>query len=193
MVKNAFAVLMCSRSAVMFYAGDEFCNTQFGNNNAYCQDNDVSWLDWNRLKKYREVHDFVSALIAFRMKHDVIRHKTEPPSFGFPDISVHNTFAWNNSFRDDDHLIAVMFAGRDKKGRDDAVFIAVNSYWEYCRTQLPGVPLGYQWNCEFYTYVPYHKGEDLNAMIDRSGDKVAIAPRSVMIFSLKSSSPQQGA
>ena len=187
MIKNAFAVLMCSRSAVMFYAGDEFCNTQFGNNNAYCQDNDVSWLDWSRLKKYREVHDFVSALISFRMKHDVIRHRTEPSSLGFPDISVHNTFAWNDNFRDDDHLIGVMFAGKDRKGREDAVFIAVNSYWEVCRTELPELPAGYIWNCEFYTGVPYRKGEDPGAVIDRTGYYVDLAPRSVVIFSLKAS------
>ena len=49
LVKNAFAALLCSRGAAMFFAGDEFCNTQFGNNNAYCQDNIISWLDWNRL------------------------------------------------------------------------------------------------------------------------------------------------
>ena len=57
MVKNAFATLMCSRGPAMFYAGDEFCNTQFGNNNAYCQDNRISWLDWKRLEEYREIHD----------------------------------------------------------------------------------------------------------------------------------------
>lgn len=50
----------------MFYAGDEFCNTQFGNNNAYCQDNIISWLDWTRLEKYQEIHDFFRYMIAFR-------------------------------------------------------------------------------------------------------------------------------
>lgn len=185
MIKNAFSVLMCSRSAVMFYAGDEFCNTQFGNNNAYCQDNDVSWLDWSRLKKYKEIHDFVSALIAFRNKHEVIRHKTSPSLLGFPDISVHNTYAWNNTFKNDDHLIGVMFAGRDKNGREDAVFIAVNSYWEPCSTQLPDAPKGYSWNADFYTNVPYKKGEDVDKLIDRQGNSVRLAPRSVIIMSIK--------
>ena len=55
MRKNAFAVLMCSRGSAMFLAGDEFCNTQFGNNNAYCQDNIISWLDWNRLEEFKEI------------------------------------------------------------------------------------------------------------------------------------------
>ena len=66
MVKNAFVALMCSRGPVMFYAGDEFCNTQFGNNNAYCQDNIISWLDWRRLEDYQEIHDFFRYMIGFR-------------------------------------------------------------------------------------------------------------------------------
>ena len=188
LVKNAFAVLMCSRSAVMFYAGDEFCNTQFGNNNAYCQDNEISWLDWSRLKQFKEIHDFVSDMIEFRMKHDVIRRSTEACSLDFPDISIHNTYAWNDSFRDDDHLIGVMFAGKDKKGRDDAVFIAVNSYWEVCHPQLPELPKGYSWNCDFYTGVPYRKGEDANGLIKYIGDRAELAPRSVAVFSLKTPS-----
>lgn len=59
MMKNAFAVLLCSRGTPMFLAGDEFGNTQFGNNNAYCQDNEISWLDWTRKEKFQDVFDFV--------------------------------------------------------------------------------------------------------------------------------------
>lgn len=53
----------------MFFAGDEFCNTQYGNNNAYCQDNIISWLDWNRLEEFQEIHDFARFMIHFRAKH----------------------------------------------------------------------------------------------------------------------------
>ena len=55
LIKNAFAALLCSRGPAMFFAGDEFCNTQFGNNNAYCQDNIISWLDWGRLEEFKEI------------------------------------------------------------------------------------------------------------------------------------------
>ena len=54
------AVLMCSRGTPMFLAGDEFGNTQFGNNNAYCQDNEISWLDWSLLQKIRSSSPFSS-------------------------------------------------------------------------------------------------------------------------------------
>ena len=57
----------------MFLAGDEFGNTQYGNNNAYCQDNEISWLDWNRLEQYRNLHAFTAAMTAFRREHPVLR------------------------------------------------------------------------------------------------------------------------
>lgn len=64
LIKNAFAALLCSRGPAMFFAGDEFCNTQFGNNNAYCQDNIISWLDWSRLEEFKEIHDFVRHMLS---------------------------------------------------------------------------------------------------------------------------------
>ena len=67
----------------MFLAGDEFGNTQYGNNNAYCQDNEVSWLDWGRLKQYRGLHDFTASMIAFRKKHPVLRGNTGAASCGW--------------------------------------------------------------------------------------------------------------
>ncbi|MBR6102194.1 MAG: glycogen debranching enzyme [Ruminococcus sp.] len=183
MIKNAFSTLFLSRGAVMFYAGDEFCNTQFGNNNAYCQDNDVSWLDWTRLKRFKEIHDFVSELAAYRKKHEVIRRASKIPSFGFPDISIHNSAAWNSQFRDYDHVIGVMFAGQSSKGKDDAVFIGINAYWEICPVELPTLPGGYRWNIDFYTYPAYKAGLDFNGLIHRDGLTYYLEPRSVIIAS----------
>ena len=70
LIKNAFAALLCSRGPAMFFAGDEFCNTQFGNNNAYCQDNIISWLDWSRLEEFKEIHDFVRHMICLLYTSD---------------------------------------------------------------------------------------------------------------------------
>ena len=67
----------------MFYAGDEFCNTQFGNNNAYCQDNIISWPDWTRLEKYQEIHDFFRYMIAFREKYPILRRSTKKRSAAY--------------------------------------------------------------------------------------------------------------
>lgn len=185
MIKNAFTALFCSRGAVMFFAGDEFCNTQFGNNNAYCQDNEVSWLDWSRLKKYREIHDYVRDMIAYRMKHPAIRHKLAPTQLGFPDISIHNSVAWNDNFNPHDHVIGVMFSGKDDKGTEDTVFISFNSYWEKCTVELPDLPAGFVWNIDFYTNVPYKKGIEFNELIERNGNKLVLAPRSAVVASVK--------
>ena len=181
MVKNAFTVLMCSRGAAMFLAGDEFCNTQFGNNNAYCQDNEISWLDWTRLDKYGEVFDYVKDLIAFRKAHDVIRYTTEACTLGFPDISIHNSTPWNTELRDDTHVIGVMFAGRDKSGADDVVFLGINSHWEQHEIVLPDLPNGMYWSTEFYTNVLHESGQDYNALTPRSGNTFYLAPRSTLV------------
>lgn len=73
MIRNACAVLMCSRGTPMFLAGDEFGNTQYGNNNSYCQDNEISWLDWNLLKKNHDLFEFFQFMIHYRMSHPIIR------------------------------------------------------------------------------------------------------------------------
>ena len=124
MVKNAFATLLCSRGPAMFYGGDEFCNTQFGNNNAYCQDNIISWLDWTRLEKYREIHDFVRYMIGFRKRYAILRKKTKPVACNLPEISIHNGYPWNGGTDSNSRLIGIMYAGRDEHDtRDDIVFL----------------------------------------------------------------------
>ena len=96
----------------MFFAGDEFCNTQFGNNNAYCQDNIISWLDWSRLEKFKEIHDFVRHMIQFRKEHPILRKMTKPSSCQFPEISVHNGTPFNASTDYKTKLIGIMYAGK---------------------------------------------------------------------------------
>ena len=73
MMRNACTLLMCSRGIPMFLAGDEFGNTQFGNNNAYCQDNKISWLDWSLLEKNHELFEFFKYMIRFRKEHRILR------------------------------------------------------------------------------------------------------------------------
>jgi glycogen operon protein len=71
--KNFFATLMLSQGVPMFAGGDEFARTQQGNNNAYCQDNAISWIDWSFLEEHRDLHNFVRRLITFRKRHPVFR------------------------------------------------------------------------------------------------------------------------
>ncbi len=184
MVKNAFATLMCSRGPAMFYAGDEFCNTQFGNNNAYCQDNIISWLDWNRLEEYREIHDFFKYMIAFRKEHDILRKSTRQASCGLPEISIHNGYPFNNRTDYNSRLIGVMYAGRDEEDtRDDIIFYGMNAYWEPLNMQLPELPQGRKWKVRVNTSVPYIDGQDPEqAMESAHNNNLRIEPRTVVIL-----------
>lgn len=164
MVKNAFATLMCSRGPAMFYAGDEFCNTQFGNNNAYCQDNIISWLDWTRLDQYREIHDYFRYMIAFRKKYAILRKTTKISDCGLPEISIHNGFPWNGGTDSSSRLVGIMYAGRDENDtRDDIIFYCMNAYWEPLIMQLPELPNGLQWKVCMNTSVQYQDGLDMEA------------------------------
>lgn len=167
----------------MFYAGDEFCNTQFGNNNAYCQDNRISWLDWNRLEEYKEIHDFARYMIAFRKKHPVLRKFTKPSSCGFPEISIHNGYPWNGGADNSIRLIGIMYAGRNSEDtEDDIVFYAMNAYWETLQMQLPELHGGLRWKVCVNTFVEYEDGKNVDELTEFRHNHLEIPPRTVVVL-----------
>ena len=184
LIKNAFAALLCSRGPAMFFAGDEFCNTQFGNNNAYCQDNIISWLDWSRLEEFKESHDFVRHMIQFRKEHPILRKMTKPSSCQFPEISVHNGTPFNASTDYKTKLIGIMYAGRNEEDtEDDIVFYCMNAYWEPLVTQLPVLPNGKHWHVDTNTNVEYFDGEDFTAKTELLGvNTIRVPARTTIIL-----------
>jgi glycogen operon protein len=184
LIKNAFAALMCSRGPAMFFAGDEFCNTQFGNNNAYCQDNIISWLDWNRLEQYQEIHDFARFMIHFRKDHPILRNRTKPAACQVPEISIHNGYPYNTDTGYGVHMIGVMYAGRNAGDtRDDIIFYCMNSYWEPLTLQLPELTNGMEWKIVVNTYCEYQDGQDFSEMTENFGyNTFRVPPRSTIIF-----------
>ena len=189
MVKNAFATLMCSRGPAMFFAGDEFCNTQFGNNNAYCQDNITSWLDWNRLDEYKEIHDFFRYMIRLRKSNAILRKTTKTAACKLPEISIHNGFPWNGGTDNNSRLIGIMYAGRDEKDiRDDIVFYCMNAYWETLIMQLPELPMGMQWKVCVNTFLPYEDGKNAEEQTEFYYKKtLKVPPRTVIILTAEES------
>ena len=183
--KNAIAVLMCSRGAPMFLAGDEFGNTQFGNNNAYCQDNEISWLDWSLLEKNHGLYDFFRYMIAFRKKHPILRGHTKPAHSRFPETSLHSKTPWDANYHSDTRVIGVTFAGRNAEDTaDDIVHIVMNAHWESHPVNLPDLPDDMQWHIAVNTYHAedsdcYEEIEDMPLI--RSGI-VWITPRTVMVL-----------
>ena len=184
LIKNAFAALLCSRGPAMFFAGDEFCNTQFGNNNAYCQDNIISWLDWSRLEKFKEIHDFVRHMIQFRKEHPILRKMTKPSSCQFPEISVHNGTPFNASTDYKTKLIGIMYAGRNEEDtEDDIVFYCMNAYWEPLVMQLPVLPNGKHWHVDTNTNAEYFDGEDFTEKTELLGvNTIRVPARTTIIL-----------
>ena len=183
LIKNAFAALLCSRGPAMFFAGDEFCNTQFGNNNAYCQDNIISWLDWSRLEEFKEIHDFVRHMIQFRKEHPILRKMTKPSSCQFPEISVHNGTPFNASTDYKTKLIGIMYAGRNEEDtEDDIVFYCMNAYWEPLVMQLPVLPNGKHWHVDTNTNAEYFDGEDFTAKTELLGVNTIRVPARITII-----------
>lgn len=184
LIKNAFAALLCSRGPAMFFAGDEFCNTQFGNNNAYCQDNIISWLDWSRLEKFKEIHDFVRHMIQFRKEHPILRKMTKPSSCQFPEISVHNGTPFNASTDYKTKLIGIMYAGRNEEDtEDDIVFYCMNAHWEPLVMQLPVLPNGKHWHVDTNTNAEYFDGEDFTAKTELLGvNTIRVPARTTIIL-----------
>ena len=183
LIKNAFAALLCSRGPAMFFAGDEFCNTQFGNNNAYCQDNIISWLDWSRLEEFKEIHDFVRHMIQFRKEHPILRKMTKPSSCQFPEISVHNGTPFNASTDYKTKLIGIMYAGRNEEDtEDDIVFYCMNAYWEPLVMQLPVLPNGKHWHVDTNTNAEYFDGEDFTEKTELLGVNTIRVPARTTII-----------
>ncbi len=182
LVKNAAAVLMMSRGTPMFLAGDEFCNTQFGNNNAYCQDNEISWLNWDLLEKNKDVYEFFRYMIHLRKEHDVIRKDTGCCSLGFPEIQV---IEGDNNCK----VLRIIYAGRNRNNtRDDVVCLAVNVFWEEQEFYLPSLMYGMGWyvavdtgNRYFTNAIPNQR----ERMPLLEGGKIRMAPRSVCVLVLK--------
>ena len=184
LIKNAFAALLCSRGPAMFFAGDEFCNTQFGNNNAYCQDNIISWLDWSRLEEFKEIHDFVRHMIQFRKEHPILRKMTKPSSCQFPEIIVHNGTPFNASTDYKTKLIGIMYAGRNEEDtEDDIVFYCMNAYWEPLVMQLPVLPNGKHWHVDTNTNAEYFDGEDFTEKTELLGvNTIRVPARTTIIL-----------
>lgn len=184
MIKNASAVLFTSQGTPMFFAGDEFCNTQFGNNNPYCQDNEITWLDWTLLDKNKEIFDFFKYMIKFRKNHPVVRDSIEPAKCGLPKVSRHGNEPWYLDPSQETRVLGMMFAGWDKmKNKDDIVYIAINAYWEKQYIKVPELPKGLEWRIAVNTSMP--AGKDFTEKSDdmlKVNQKVELEPRSVLIL-----------
>ncbi len=153
-VKNAMMLLLLSQSTPLIFMGDEFGNSQKGNNNPYCQDNGVTWLDWNDLGKNADLYTFWRELVALRREHPILHPETELKlmdymSCGYPDLSYHGQSAWRPRTESYNRQIGVMYCGKyARRGRDeedDFFYLALNMYWEPMELAMPRLPADMRW------------------------------------------------
>ncbi len=180
-VKNAAGLLLLSRGIPMLLSGDEILNTQFGNNNAYCQDNRISWLDWGRLEENRDVFAYFQKLIAFRKEHPVLRRSdffTGHNSTGYPELSFHGKKPWNLDMGKPFLTFGFLYAesAKDYDIPEDAfIYCAVNAYWEEETLELPIIPEGMRWTVVAYTGDPFLDGQEAEG-------QVTLMARSLMLL-----------
>lgn len=196
---NGFLLLFLSQGTPLLLAGDEFGNSQGGNNNAYCQDNKTAWLDWKLIEKNRELYDFVKGLIAFRKKHKVFHMDREPrimdyKSCGRPDVSYHGENAWRPDFENYRRQFGILYWGPYGKKADgtadDTFYVAYNMHWEPHVFGLPHLPKGELWHVVYDTsWGPemgaYKEGEE---PVLKNQVQAEIPPRSIVVFSSRNGS-----
>lgn len=153
-MRNALALVFLSQGTPYLQSGDEFGQTQNGNNNPYCQDNETTWLDWRLLKNNRDFYEYVRSLIAFRKAHAVFHRELQLKGLdylgcGCPDISLHGKDAWKPLLEHYSRQLGVMYSGRyavDRNGCADADFyVALNMHWEPHEFALPKLPKDKCW------------------------------------------------
>lgn len=183
-IKNALAILFFSQGIPLLLAGDEFGNSQEGNNNAYCQDNKISWLNWNQAVTNREQIDYVKRLIQERKEHKILHlgHEMKEMDYmscGCPDISFHGTKAWYPDFSNYSRLLGVLLCGRyaaDAKGNSDSdYFLAINMHWQEHTFDLPNLSDNRKWT----VFLNTASDEEKKVVNMRRYD---VQPRSIVIL-----------
>lgn len=159
-MKNALSMLFLSQGTPLIFMGDEFGNSQKGNNNPYCQDNEIAWLNWRDLEKNQDLYEFTASLIQLRQTHPILHQKKEMRimdyiACGYPDLSYHGEAAWRPSFDYYSHQLGIMYCGKyaknSKDEEDDFFYVAMNMHWEPHIFALPRLPKGLSWKLYLQT------------------------------------------
>jgi glycogen operon protein len=190
-IRNALTTLFLSQGAPMLLAGDEFCNSQNGNNNAYCQDNETSWLNWEDLNANQDTFRLVKELISFRKRHPILHMEQilksmDYISCGFPDLSFHGTKAWYPDYSYYNRMLGIMLAGRyakiNRKENDSNFYLAYNMHWENHIFDLPALPKGMKWHILFDTKDSFLKEEaDLTPIEDQKQCEVTARTITILV------------
>lgn len=186
-IRNFLTLLFLSQSTPLINAGDENYNTQFGNNNPYCQDNEIGWTKWDNGETGEYIREYVRKIIKFRNEHPVFTgiapfKNTDYIGCGYPDLSLHGREAWKPDLGHFSHSIGVCLCERSVRGSDkpDLLYLAINMHWEKQELGLPKLSPGRRWNLLVDTSLEesFIEGEN----IPEDQHVVEVAPRSIRIL-----------
>lgn len=200
LLRNAYLLTFLSQGTPLLLAGDEFGNTQKGNNNPYCQDNEISWLDWGLAEKNKDLVEFVKAVIRFRKSHPMFHLPSEPKimdylSCGQPDVSYHGEKAWCPEFENFRRQLGILYFGKYAKlpdgSFDDTFFVVYNMHWEPHEFSLPNLSKGLYWHIRMNTNEKEHNGifpEGEELFIEKQKHYMVPA-RTIVVFVGKAAAP----
>lgn len=200
-LRNALLMVLSSQGTPMILGGDELGNTQLGNNNPYCQDGPITWIQWRQNALSKMLHEYTKNLIRFRKCFQVL-HQDKPMrmtdylSCGLPDLSVHGTEAWRPNFSNYSRMLGMLYyGGYVDEGRGRSVYILYNMYWEAKSFDLPDLPGGHGWKVMIDTYdnsfdeTQLYQKKKSDKRISRKQRlqqklirKTVVAPRSIVVF-----------
>ncbi|MGN0506100.1 MAG: alpha-amylase [Lachnospiraceae bacterium] len=200
MMKNALMVLLLSRGIPMLLAGDEVARTKSGNNNSYCQDNEISWMDWGLCRKNKELLEYTKMLIALRKEHPMFwqereLRETDFLACGYPEISLHGVAPWQVDSSGYNRLAGILFCGnyvrKPDKTFEPHFYLLFNMHWEPHTFELP-MQGDVQWQVLFATEgkrtLRGNKKEDLKKEAEETGTEaenktiMELAPRSIVVL-----------
>jgi isoamylase len=192
LMMNAIATLMMSQGIPLLLMGDEMGRTKQGNNNTYCHDSELTWLDWTLLDKNANLFRFVQQMIAFRHAHPILRSRHhfsghDVMGSGYPDISWHGVRAWDADWGPHTRTLAFMLDGAHAFGglvTDDMIYMAMNTHWEAHTFELPRLTNRHLWRRFADTGRPGKRaieqvGEEKRL---RQQSRYLLQPRSVVIL-----------
>ncbi|MCB9431140.1 MAG: glycogen debranching enzyme [Ardenticatenaceae bacterium] len=191
MIRNAISILMVSQGVPLILMGDEVGQSKQGNNNTYCQDNELSWFNWELLKQNQDLFRFFQQCIAFRHAHPILRNRThfqhrDAVGSGYPDISWHSEEAWRPNWASYGRTLAFMLCGQHAQSGyapDDYIYVAMNMHWDCHLFDLPRLPLGKKWYLFANSSVPspYDICEVGNERLIQNQNQFMMESRSVVI------------
>lgn len=199
-MRNLLATLLLAQGTPMMLAGDEFARTQQGNNNAYCQDNEISWLNWDIGEKGKSLTRFVQKLTSLRHKYPILRRNlfltgTYIEELGVKDVTWIN--ANGSEMEQSDwgdkgmRCFGMLMDGRaqttgvKQRGHEATMLLVINDYHDMVKFTLPECPGGNEWSLLIDTNQEEGGGKDISAVKFKTGEAYDVTARSLLLFALE--------